>query len=90
MSKITRTKIQTMIYKTLQAPAYISQLIRHSRDCATYHDFPDRRLLLTKKLLSRQGLPVVKLVSLLEQELITFLEHASSTSGFSGVCVAQF
>jgi hypothetical protein len=45
------------------APAYgvyISQMIRYSRACASYQDFPDRELLLTKKLLN-QGFLLVKL-----------------------------
>ena len=47
------------------APAYgvyISQLIRYSRACISYHDFLDRGLLLTKKLLC-QGFLMVKLKS---------------------------
>ena len=39
------------------APAYvvyISQLIRYSRACISYHDFLDRGLLLTRKLLSQE------------------------------------
>lgn len=32
---------------------YISQLIRHSRACITYHDFLERGLLLSQKLLSQ-------------------------------------
>ena len=39
---------------------YISELIRHSRACCFYHDFRDRGLLLTRKLLN-QGFLVVKL-----------------------------
>ena len=38
------------------APAYgvyISQLIRYSRACGSYQDFPDRGLLLTRKLLNK-------------------------------------
>ena len=38
------------------APAYgvyISQLIRYSRACGSYHDFLDRGLLLTRKLLNQ-------------------------------------
>ena len=38
------------------APAsgvYISQLIRYSRACGSYHDFLDRELLLTRKLHDR-------------------------------------
>ena len=40
---------------------YISQLIRYSRACGSYHDF-DRGLLLTKKLLN-QGFLLVKFQS---------------------------
>ena len=43
---------------------YISQLIRYCRACGSYHDFCDRRLLLTRKLLN-QAFLVVKLKSLL-------------------------
>ena len=32
---------------------YISKLIRYSRACDSYHDFLDRRLLLTRKLLNQ-------------------------------------
>ena len=41
------------------APAYgvyISQLIRYSRACGSYHDFLDRGLLLTRKLLNQEFL----------------------------------
>jgi hypothetical protein len=47
------------------APAYrgyISQLIRHSSACVSYHDFPHRGLLITKILL-KQWFLVVKLKS---------------------------
>jgi hypothetical protein len=47
------------------APAYgvyISQLIRYSRACGSYHDFLDRGLLLTRKLLNQEFL-LVKLKS---------------------------
>ena len=33
---------------------YISQLIRYSRACISYHDFLDRGLLLTRKLLNQE------------------------------------
>jgi hypothetical protein len=39
---------------------YISQFIRYSRACSSYHDFLDRRLLLTRKLLN-QGFLLVML-----------------------------
>ena len=51
------------------APAYgvyISQLIRYSRACVSYHDFLDRGLLLTRKLLN-QGFMMVKLKSSLRK-----------------------
>jgi len=51
------------------APAhgvYISQLIRYSRACGSYHDFLDRGLLLPRKQLN-QGFPVVKLKSSLRK-----------------------
>ena len=41
---------------------YISQLIRHPRACIFYHDFLDRGLLLTRKLLN-QEFQMVKLKS---------------------------
>ena len=47
------------------APAYgvfLSQLIRYSRACGSYQDFPDRELLPTRKLLT-QGCLLVKLKS---------------------------
>ena len=63
------------------APAYgvyISQLIRNSRACGSYHDFLDRGLLLTRKVLN-QGFLVVKLKSLhrnLTVAIITWLTVA--------------
>ncbi len=39
---------------------YISQLIRYSSACGSYHDFIDRELLLTRKLLN-QVFQVIKL-----------------------------
>ena len=51
------------------APAYgvyISQLIRYHRACGSYQDFPDRGLLLTRKLLN-QGFFLAKLKSLLRK-----------------------
>ena len=45
---------------------YISQLIRYSRACCSYHDFLDRELLPTKKLL-KPGFLVVKLKSWLRK-----------------------
>ena len=51
------------------APAYgvyISRLIRYSRACGSYHDFLDRGLLLTRKLLN-QGFVLVKLKSSLRK-----------------------
>jgi hypothetical protein len=45
---------------------YISQLIRYSRACGSYQDFPDRGLLLTRKLLN-QGFLLVKLRSSLRK-----------------------
>ena len=41
---------------------YISQLIRYSRACISYHDFLDRGLLLTRKLLNLE-FQMVKLKS---------------------------
>ena len=51
------------------APAYEvyhCQLIRYSRACGSYQDFPDRGLLLTRKLLN-QGFLLVKLMSSLRK-----------------------
>ena len=51
------------------APAYgvhISKLIRYSRACISYHDFLDRGLLLTRKLLN-QEFQMVKLKSSLRK-----------------------
>ena len=51
------------------APAYgvyISQLIRYSRACISYHDFLDRGLLLTRKLLN-QEFQMVKLKSFIRK-----------------------
>ena len=51
------------------APAYglyISQLIRYFRACTSYHDFLDRGLLLTRKLLN-QEFQMVKLKSSLSK-----------------------
>ena len=45
---------------------YISQLIRYSRTCGSYHDFLDRGLLLTRKLLN-QGFLLVMLKSSLRK-----------------------
>ena len=48
-----------------EAPAYgiyISQLIRYSRACISYHDFLERGLLLTRKILN-QVFQMVKLKS---------------------------
>jgi hypothetical protein len=50
---------------TFTAPAYgvyLSRLIQYSRACGTYHDFLDRGLLLTRKLLNQWFL-LVKLKS---------------------------
>jgi hypothetical protein len=59
---LVRCKIPT-------TPAYgvcISQLIRHSRSCGSYHDFLDRWLLLTRKL-QNQWFLLVKLNSSLRK-----------------------
>jgi hypothetical protein len=53
------------------APAYgvyISQSIRYSRACGSYHDFLDRGLLLTRKQLLNQGSLLVKLKSSLRKQ----------------------
>ena len=41
---------------------YVSKIIRYSRACGSYHDFRDKMLLLTQKLLN-QGFHIVKLKS---------------------------
>ena len=47
---------------TYRVYRYISQLIRYSRACISYHDFLDKGLLLTRKLLN-QEFQMVKLKS---------------------------
>jgi len=49
-------------YRRLVYGVYVSKLIRYSRACGSYHDFRDRMLLLTKKLLN-QGFHIIKLKS---------------------------
>ena len=59
---------------------YISQLIRYSRACGSFHDFLDRGLLLTRQLLN-QGFLLDKLKSSLRKfygrhhELLTVMEY---------------
>ena len=66
------TEIQNFPFISSNIPAasaygiYISQLIIYCRACGCYHDFPDRGLLLTRKLLN-QRYPVVKLKSSLRK-----------------------
>jgi hypothetical protein len=63
--------------------AYISQLIRYSRACGSYHDFLDRRLLLRRKL-QNQGFLLVKLKSSLRKfycchhDLVNHYERSAS------------
>ena len=48
-------------YNIPAAPAYgvyISQLLRYSRACTSYHDFLDREMLLTRKLMNQRFLLV--------------------------------
>ena len=55
-----------MVLIRLSYKAYTSQLIRYSKACASYQEFLDNRLLLTRKLLNHQFL-IVKLRSSLER-----------------------
>ena len=69
------------------APAYgvyISQLIRYSRACGSYHDFLHRGLLLTGKLLN-QGFLLVKLKSSLRK----FYGHYHDLVDRYGISVSQ-
>jgi hypothetical protein len=70
LCRITGSKIAIYYYSNIPAaPAYgvyISQLIRYSRACSFYQDFPDRGLLLTRRLLN-QGFLLVKLNSSLRK-----------------------
>ena len=50
------------VLQHLHNAVYISQLIQYSRACGSYHDFLDRWLLLTRKLLN-QGFLLAKLKS---------------------------
>ena len=63
---------------------YISQVIRYSRTCGSYHDFRDRGLLLTRKLLN-QGFQLVKLKSSLRK----FYGHHHDLVNCYGVSVWQ-
>jgi hypothetical protein len=67
--KATRHKLKLVVNFTFicnnipAAPAYgvyISQLMRYSRTCGSYHDFLHIGLQLTRKLL-KQGFPIAKL-----------------------------
>jgi hypothetical protein len=69
------------------APAYgvyISQMIRYSRACASYQDFLDRGLLLTRKLLNK-GFLLVKLKSSLRK----FYGHHQDLVDRYGISVSQ-
>jgi hypothetical protein len=70
------------------APAYgiyISELIRYSRACGSYQDFPDRGLLLTRKLLNH-----VFLLGKLKSALRKFYDrHHDLIDRFSGVRVTR-
>ena len=69
------------------APAYgvyICQVIRYSRTCASYQDFLDRGLLLTRKLLN-QGFLLVKLKSSLRK----FYGHHHDLVDCYGISVSQ-
>jgi hypothetical protein len=54
------------LYKVILRDFPVSYLIRYSRACGSYQDFPDRGLLLTRKLLN-QGFPLEKLKSSLRK-----------------------
>jgi hypothetical protein len=69
------------------APAYgvyISRLIEYSRACGSYHDFLDRGLLLTRKLLN-QGFLLAKLKS----SLRTFFDRHHDLVDRYGISVSQ-
>jgi hypothetical protein len=63
---------------------YISQLIWYSRACGSYHDFFDRELLVTRKLLN-QGFLVIKLKS----SLRTFYGRHHDLVNHYGVSVSH-
>jgi hypothetical protein len=47
------------MYASYQFPVYLGKkMIRYSRACGSYHDFRDRGLLLTRKLLNQRFLLV--------------------------------
>jgi hypothetical protein len=62
---------------------YISQLIHYSRVCGSYHDFLDRRMLITMKLLN-QGFLLGKLESSLR-----FYGSHHDLVGRYGISVSQ-
>jgi hypothetical protein len=74
LCKIARSSVILLLplficINTPAAPAYgvyISQLIRYSRACASYQDFLDRGLLLTRKVLNQVFL-LIKLKSSLRK-----------------------
>jgi hypothetical protein len=70
------------------APAYgiyISELLRYSRACGSYQDFPDRGLLLTRKLLNH-----VFLLGKLKSSLRKFCDrHHVLVDRYSGVRVTR-
>jgi hypothetical protein len=71
-------RLQTLLFPFIcsnipAAPAYrvyISHLIQYSRACGSYHDFLDRVLLLTRKLLNQK-----KSVTFTTMTLITVMEY---------------
>ena len=75
----------------LAAPAYrvyISQLIRYSRACFSYHDFLDRGLLLTRKLLN-QEFQMVKMKSSLRKFYGRHQEFIDSFHRWYRICSSR-
>ena len=61
---------------------YLSQLIRYSRACSSYHEFLDRVLLLTRKLLNQRFL----LINLKSSHRKFCRKHFSSFMTYHRVC----
>ena len=61
------------------------ELIRYSRGCGSYHDFLDRGLLLTRKLLN-QGFLLVKLM---KSSLVKFYDRHHDLVNRYGISVSQ-
>ena len=72
------------MYKKIKKPIIISQLIQYSKACGSYHNFLDRRLLLTRKLLN-EGFLSVTLKSSLRK---VYGRHHDLVDGY-GISVSQ-